>query len=146
MTLYAVYWPEVVLNLILVLAHSGVVVVVVVAGLRLGGGQGGLGDHGGLGEVVQGELCMVVLLLLGRESRGEYSGHLRLLLLNESAEREREAEVREGGRVVEGGVEGLELHCVCGLVRGLLRDVLLAARSEMMLAGGVTPHAQLTRC
>ena len=128
MTLYAVYWPEVVLNLILVLAHSGVVVVVVVAGLRLGGGQGGLGDHGGLGEVVQGQLG-VVLLLLGRQSGRQDGRHLSLLLLDEAAEREGEAEVGEGRRVVEGGVERLELDCVgrLGRLAGLLRQVFSPA-------------------
>ena len=129
MTLYAVYWPEVVLNLILVLAHSGVVVVVVVAGLRLGGGQGGLGDHGGLGEVVQGELGVVVLLLLGGEAGRQDGRHLRLLLLDEAAEREGEAEVREGCRVVEGGVERLELDGVgrLGRLALLLSQVLSPA-------------------
>ena len=111
MTLDTVHWPQVVLNLVLVLAH-GSVVVVVVAGLRLGGRQGGLGDHGGLGEVVQGELGVVVLLLLGGEAGRQDGRHLRLLLLDEAAEAEGEAEVWEGGRVVEGRVERLELDCV----------------------------------
>ena len=115
MTLDTVHWPQVVLNLILVLAHGGVVVVVV-AGLRLGGRQGGLGDHGGLGQVVQGQLGVVVLLvLLGRQAGRQDGRHLRLLLLDEAAEAEGEAEVWEGCRVVEGGVEGLELDCVGGL-------------------------------
>ena len=124
MTLDTVNWPQVVLNLVLVLAHGGVVVVVVVAGLRLGGRQGGLGDHGGLGEVVQGELGVVVLLLLGRQPRRQDGRHLRLLLLDEAAEAEGEAEVREGGRVVEGRVERLELDCVGRL--GPLAGALLS--------------------
>ena len=126
-TLDAVHWPQVVLDLVLVLAHRGVVVVV--PGLRLGGRQGGLGDHGGLGEVVQGQLGVVVLLLLRREAGGQDGRHLSLLLLDEAAEREGEAEVWEGGRIVEGGVERLELDCVGGLGRlaGLLGQVLSPA-------------------
>ena len=130
-TLDAVHRPQVVLDLVLVLAHGGVVVVVVAAGLRLGGGQGGLGDHGGLGQVVQGELgvVLVLLVLLGRQPGRQDGRHLRLLLLDEAAEGEGETEVREGGRVVEGGVEGLELDCVSGpggLAR-LLRQILASA-------------------
>ena len=121
-----VHGPEVVLDLVLVLADRGVVVVVA-RRLGLGGGQGGLGDHGGLGQVVQGELGVLLLLLLGGQSGGEDGGHLRLLLLYEPAEGEGEAEVWEGGRVVEGGVERLELDCVGGLGRDLLRHLLLAA-------------------
>ena len=120
-----VHGPEVVLDLVLVLADSGVVVVA--RRLGLGGGQGGLGDHGGLGQVVQGELGVLLLLLLGGQSRGEDGGHLRLLLLYEPTEGEGKAEVWEGGRVVEGGVERLELDCVGWLGRDLLRHLLLAA-------------------
>ena len=129
MTLDTVHWPQVVLNLILVLTHGGVVVVVV-AGLRLGGRQGGLGDHGGLGQVIQGQLGVSVLLvLLGRQPRRQDGRHLRLLLLDEAAEREGEAEVREGCRVVEGGMERLELDGVgrLGRLALLLRQVLSPA-------------------
>jgi len=113
-TLDTVHRPQVVLDLVLVLAHGGVVVVVP-AGLRLSRRQGGLGDHGGLGEVVQGQLGVLPLLLLGTEPGRQDGGHLRLLLLDEPAEREWQTEVREGCRVVESGVEGLELHGVSRL-------------------------------
>ena len=113
-TLDTVHRPQVVLDLVLVLAHGGVVVVVP-AGLRLSRRQGGLGDHGGLGEVVQGQLGVLPLLLLGTEPGRQDGGHLRLLLLDKPAEREWQTEVREGCRVVESGVEGLELHGVSRL-------------------------------
>ena len=72
----AVDGPEVVLYLVLVLADRGVVAA---ARIRLGGGQRALGaGHGGLGQVVQGELGGRVLRFsgLGRQSGSQDGGHL----------------------------------------------------------------------
>ena len=109
----AVYGPHVVLDLVLVLAHGGVAR----PGLGLGGAQGRLGGgHRRLGQVVQGELVASVTpgvgLGLGAQPRGEDGRHLRLLLLDEAAEAEGEAEVGEHGGVVQGRVKRLELDCV----------------------------------
>ena len=69
---------------------------------------------------------------LGRESGGEDGRHLRLLLLDEAAEGEGKAEVREHGGVVEGRggrrvVQRLELHGVGGLGLGRHHARLLLA-------------------
>ena len=77
--------------------------------------------------MIQGELVASVTvgvgvgvgLRLGAESGREDGRHLRLLLLNEAAEAEGEAEVGEHGGVVQGRVQGLELDCVGRLRLGL---------------------------
>ena len=112
----AVYGPHVVLDLVLVLAHGGVTC----ARLRLGGTQGRLGGgHRGLGQVIQGELMASVASMtpsvglgLGAQPRSEDCRHLGLLLLNEAAEAEGEAEVGEHGGIVQGRVQRLKLDCV----------------------------------
>ena len=112
----AVYGPHVVLDLVLVLAHGGVAR----PRLGLGGAEGRLGGgHRGLGQVVQGELVAAMAsvtpgvgLGLGAQPRREDSRHLRLLLLDEAAEAEGEAEVGEHGGIVQGRVQRLELDCV----------------------------------
>ena len=52
----AIDGPKVVLDLVLVLAHGGIAA----PGLGLGRAEGGLGGHGRLGQVVQGEFVTLV--------------------------------------------------------------------------------------
>ena len=107
----AVQWPKVILDLILVLAHRGVVV----GRVRLGGRQRGLGHEGRLGQVVQGEPGLWSGLRLGRQSWRQDGGHLRLFLLDQSAQGEGKTEVREGSWIVESVVERLKLDCMSRL-------------------------------
>ena len=106
-----VHGPEVVLDLVLVLAHRGVVV----GRVRLGGRQRGLGHEGRLGQVVQGEPGLWSGLRLGRQSWRQDGGHLRLFLLDQSAQGEGKTEVREGSWIVESVVERLKLDCMSRL-------------------------------
>ena len=100
----AVQRPQVVLDLVLVLADGGVVVG---AGLRLVRGDRALHRHRRrLRQVLQRQFGLVCLL----ESGNQDGRHL--LLLEEGGEGEGEAEVGEGG--VEEGLGGVQADGVRG--------------------------------
>lgn len=100
----AVQRPQVVLDLVLVLADGGVVVG---AGLRLVRGDRALHRHRRrLRQVLQRQFGLVCLLKSGNQD-GRH-----LLLLEEGGEGEGEAEVGEGG--VEEGLGGVQADGVRG--------------------------------